>query len=129
MSEGEHTKKQLEHDLDTARQDFDELRGNIERVVLYLDSLPEEPAFEAIRIRVKTLLNIGEPLVLREEDQREIFVVAVEAGWETEETEEPDLPLKEWGMTMEEKFNNMTMEDSEGLRRMAARENMTGDDV
>jgi hypothetical protein len=138
MSEGDFAvqqRRQLEHELDSMRQDVDELQANIGKVVRYFDTLPEEPALAAIVLRVKKLLNVGPPINLKEEEQHEILNIDVGFGWsvrpsspgsseedEVKESEEAQLSLVDWGEEMEAKFNDMTVEDNDGLRRMAARE-------
>lgn len=124
MNEGTYAiqqRRQLEHDLDTARQDLEELRQNISKVLRYLDALPDNPITEAIRLRVSALLNIGAPIDPREGgEQLEIFSIEVAA--QESEKEVPEQTLQEWAAEVEQKFNDMTVETSDGLRMLAARE-------
>jgi hypothetical protein len=123
-------RKQLE-------QDIEELRANIGRVVRYLDSLPEDPILAALTLRVKTILNVGEPMELRDEDQLDIFAIAVgekqrEVGSTSEhvaEEGEEQMSLIDWGEEMNKKFNDMTVPTKDGLRRLAARESIKEEDL
>jgi len=138
MNEGTYTmvqREKLQGELAGLQQDLDEVLTNIGKVLTYMEALPDDPLFDAVRLRVKTLLNVRP--VSGGGEHVEIFNIElaeglVEIGSNRDRVEEEELidePLIAWGARMEKLFNDMTVESGTGLRKLAAREALNDGDV
>ena len=120
MSEGNHLLKErldMQNQLALLEMDLNDLCISVGRVVAYLAELQESPPIEELRREVFSRLKLDTQQAPVAYEHIEIFSIAM-----AEPPADPVAPLEEWGAQAEERFNAVTVDTKDGLRKLAERE-------